>query len=405
MRKIPEILKIESLIEYEFDSKYDFKLNYKTNYSFVRSLCVKDLTVNIKEFVKTKKHFNNFIQVGIGGSALGATAAHEFLNGIYANHKKKKRYFVLDNIDPERLEFILSLDFTDTFFHIVSKSGTTTETVAQLNVIYTKAKEILHENTNEHFVITTTKGSFLYEFAEKEKIKVFCMPEDVGGRYSVFTPVVLLPLAFFDNDIDDFIEGAKTAVRAFRNGWSFPNDFAAFSIGEYKNKKDILVMFVYKDVLYSAADWFRQLWAESLGKNGHGQTLVKALGTTDQHSQLQLYRDGKKDKIVVFVDTISLCDFETGVFEEFEYLSKKTISKIMQAEKEATLKSLREIGINCVNILLKRRDEFLLGAFYISLMIAAAKAGEILNINPFDQPSVEFGKQYAKTLLTEESNV
>ncbi len=395
MKKMPEVVRMEEALSFDYQSNGNFHLNFKTNYGFIRSLCIKGMVDDVNNYADNLKRYKNFVQVGIGGSALGATASIEFLQGIYHNLENEKKYFVLDNIDPERMKFILSLDFKDTVFHIVSKSGQTTETISQFLIIYEKVKESLGKDADRHFIFTTGKSGFLRDFGKEHKIDMFNIPDEVGGRYSIFTPVALVPLAFLGFDIDSFIEGAKVAVRAYRNGWSTPNDFAEFAVGECKNGRNMLVFFAYKDRLLSLADWFRQLWAESLGKDGKGQTPIKALGVTDQHSQLQLYQDGPKDKAFVFLDSVNLIDFEV----KEGYLKGRKLGEIMETEKISTIKALTEHSVNCTQFFINKIDEFHLGAFCISLMIATAKSGEILNVNPFNQPGVELGKKYTKEAL------
>ncbi len=399
MRKMPEVIKSEKLIRYKFDGSYDFGLDYKTNYGFIRSLCMKNVVEEVQDYIDSCFQYENIVQVGIGGSALGATASLEFLKGTQKSSQNGKRYFSLDNIDPQRLKTVFSLDLKKTLFHIVSKSGSTIETLSQFFVIYEKMKKLFAEEINKHFVFTTSQSGFLYEFGKKRGIKTFFIPDEVGGRYSVFTPVGLITLAFSGYDIRQFIEGAKTAVRAYRNGWGFANEFASFAIGEYKNSKNILVLFVYKDRLKGVAEWFRQLWAESLGKDGEGQTPVVSVGTTDQHSQLQLYQDGQKDKAFVFLDVKQDTDFAIESDFGFGYLKDKSLNEIMSIEKNSTKKALQQNRIKCADIFIEKNDEFSLGALYISFMIATAKAGKILNIDPFSQPGVELSKSLSKQKL------
>jgi glucose-6-phosphate isomerase len=170
-------------------------------------------------------------------------------------------------------------------------------------------------------------------------------------------------------------------------------------MGAYKEGKNMLVVFAYKDYLFGIADWFRQLWAESLGKESKGQTPIKALGVTDQHSQLQLYQDGPKDKAILVIDSSPRCDFKIENDYGFGYLKGKTLSEIMEIERDSTIRALKESGVDVAYLKLKRNDEFALGALFISLMIATAKAGEVLGVNPFDQPGVELGKKYTKEAL------
>ncbi len=403
MRKLPEVIRMEDLFEYGFDTDHDFSLNHRTNYGFIRSVCIKGLGEEVLQYVSSlNDSFVNFVQLGIGGSALGATAALEFLNGIFLNEKSQRRYFVLDNIDPERLSHVFKLDLSRTLFHVVSKSGSTMETVSQFFIVFERLRKLFGDDAYSHLVFTTSRKGFLYEFAQEHAIKCFFIPDEVGGRFSVFTSVGLLPIAFFDHDIGAFIEGAKYAIRAFRNGWRMPLEFASFTMGEYLSGKNILVMFAYKDRLYSVADWFRQLWAESLGKSGKGQTPVKALGVTDQHSQLQLYQDGPKDKVIVFLDAPATEDLVINEALQFNYLERKSLAHIMDVEKRSTMKALRNSGVPCGYIQIKENGEFALGALFASLMIATAKAAEVLGVNAFDQPAVELGKRYARETLKEE---
>ncbi len=355
------------------------------NYAFSQNLCKANID-EINNFARSLKA-KNFVQVGIGGSALAASAALSFLQ------KEHKRYFCLDNIDPQRLKSVLELDPKDTVFHVVSKSGSTIETLSQLFVIKQHIK-------NPNIVISTDNtDTFLRKFGMQNNYKIFDIPKEVGGRYSAFTSVALFPLAFFGFDIASYIEGAKEATRKTRGKWGFPVDLANLVVSTY-DKCKVFVMFAYKDRLYELADWFRQLWAESLGKNNLGQTPIKALGTTDQHSQLQLYQEGIKDKLIVFLDTVSDVDYTIEEsFEQFGYLKGKSIAKIMEIEKQSTKKALNESGVPTAEIFLEKIDEFTLGAFFCSLMITTAKVGEFWNINPFDQPGVELGKKYTKERL------
>jgi glucose-6-phosphate isomerase len=377
-----------NIIKFYTSVPYDRLISNKSvNYAFSQNLCKANIN-KINSFAKVLKA-KNFVQVGIGGSALAASAALSFLQ----KGTQEKRYFCLDNIDPQRLDKILKLNPDETVFHVVSKSGTTIETLSQLFIIKQHIK-------NPNIVISTDdRDTFLRSFGVKHGYEIFDIPTDVGGRYSAFTSVALLPLAFFGYDIDSYIEAAKQVVRDTRENGGFPIDLANLVVSTYDRCK-IFVMFAYKDRLYEVADWFRQLWAESLGKNGIGQTPIKALGTTDQHSQLQLYQEGIKDKLIVFLDTISDIDFTIAEsFEPFNYLKGKSIAKIMEVEKQSTRKALDEAQVSTAEIFLENINEATLGAFFCSLMITTAKVGEFWKINPFDQPGVELGKKYTRERL------
>jgi len=394
MRKVKEVQIAEDTISFEWDKKKVFGLKYTAHYGFIRSLCDKNLIDSLKDFSLEKRKLKNFVQVGIGGSALPASAALTFLEGSYFNFEDDRRYFALDNLDPERLKFVFSMDLNKTFFHVVSKSGKTSETLLQFFILLERG------NINpENVAISTSKNSFLDELGEKLGVKRFYIPDEVVGRYSVFTTVGLLALKFFDCDIKAFIEGAKNGVRAYRNGFSFPNEFVDFAMGNYNSVKNILVIFPYKDRLLKIGEWFRQLWAESLGKGGKGQTPVLALGVTDQHSQLQLYQDGPLDKAFVFIDMPECCDFEASDDYGFGLFKGVSAAKLMKIEKEATKKALKSKGCPVSEIYIKKPDEFALGNLFISLMIATAKAGEVLGIDPFNQPGVELSKKFAREAL------
>ncbi len=394
MKKVKEVQLAEDAISFEWDKRETFGLKYTAHYGFIRSLCDKGLIDFVQNFSLGKNGFKNFVQVGIGGSALPASAALSFLKGNYLNFGCDKRYFALDNLDPERLKLIFSLDLDKTLFHVVSKSGKTSETLLQFFVLLEKGNV-----RPENVVISTSKGSFLDELGEKLGIRRFYIPDEVGGRYSVFTTVGLLALEFFGIDINAFVEGAKNGVRAYRNGFPFPNEFVDFAIGNYKEGKNMLVIFPYKDRLLKVGEWFRQLWAESLGKDGKGQTPVLALGVTDQHSQLQLYQDGPNDKAFVFIDMPECCDFKTNDDYGFGLFRGVSVGKLMDIEKKATKKALKSKGLSVSEIYIKKSDEFALGNLLALLMIATAKAGEVLGVDPFNQPGVELSKRFAREAL------
>ncbi len=394
MKKTKEVLLAEEVISFDWDRRDVFGLKYTAHYGFIRSLCDKNTVGSLKDFLSEKRGFENLVQVGIGGSALPATATLTFLKGSYFNFYSGKRYFALDNLDPERLKFVLSLDLNKTFFHVVSKSGKTSETLLQLFVLLQKGKV-----KPENVTISTSKGSFLDDLGERLGIRRFYIPEEVVGRYSVFTTVGLLALGFFDLDVEAFIEGARNGVRAYRNGFSFPNEFVDFAIGNYNNGKNMLVVFPYKDRLLKVGEWFRQLWAESLGKDGKGQMPILALGVTDQHSQLQLYQDGPTDKAFVFIDMPECCDFVAEDDYGFGLFKGVSAGRLMSVEKEATKRALKSKGLPVSEVYIKRSDEFALGNLLISLMIATAKAGEVLGVDPFNQPGVELSKKFAREAL------
>jgi glucose-6-phosphate isomerase len=263
--------------------------------------------------------FENVVVLGIGGSALGTIALRTALLGPWWNEmsSEERDYFprlhVLDNIDPDTVgPFLQRLDLGRTLFNVVSKSGSTAETAAQFLVVQAALEAELGDGWRRHLVFTTDpdRGP-LRAIAEAEGIVALPIPPNVGGRFSVLTPVGLLPAALVGIDIEALLAGA----REMRERCLDP-DFgrnpaarlaAALHLADVERDARVHVLMAYSDRLRDCARWYSQLWAESLGKRADGQdgpagpTPVAAVGTTDQHSQLQLYAQGPRDKVITFV--------------------------------------------------------------------------------------------------------
>lgn len=349
-----------------------------------------------------KSNFKNFVVLGIGGSALGPIAVqHALLYGKNSNVK----LFVEDNIDPENMQRLLSMDMKETMFNVISKSGKTSETMAQLMAI----AEVLNKKglkLKDHVIATTdAKNGNLVKIAEKEGLKTFIIPDDVGGRFSELTPVGLLAAAVCGIDIKAMLEGAAYMDALCSEEKNPAAVFAMLHVLGMKKGYNISVMMPYADSLKYISDWYAQLWAESLGKkygnSGEevyaGQTPVKALGVTDQHSQIQLYTEGPFDKIVTFLKVENFrC--ETNIPAAFEYvedlsfLGNKTFGELLEAERIATEYALVKAGRPNMTITLEEVNEFTIGALLQFFETATAYAGEMLGINAFDQPGVEEGK-------------
>ncbi|MCD6129635.1 MAG: glucose-6-phosphate isomerase [Deltaproteobacteria bacterium] len=370
------------------------KTEAQTDYPFVNTIYNEKLFEDIDLFVKEEIEgkYENFVQIGIGGSALGARVFAETCG------KNRINFICLDNIDPARIKKVFSLDLDKTFFHIVSKSGNTAETLSLLMLIYEKLGEKIGKQVA---FSTSSKTGALWKIKEDLGIDCFYIPDDVGGRFSCFTSVGLLAAKACGIDIMEIINGAKKAIQDL----NLSKAFACAMYMLYKNNKNILVCFVYKDNLVCVSDWFRQLWAESLGKNGYGQTPITTLGVTDQHSQLQLYQDGPKDKVIVFLDVKQVEDInlpKTWNFEPFSLLSGKTLSHLMDIERRSTRRALTENGVSTMEIILDRFSPYEIGRILMFFMLSVPIAAKFLNINPFNQPGVEQGKIYTKAYLKEE---
>ncbi len=279
----------------------------------------RDIVADVKAIAKdVQRDFANLIVLGIGGSALGTTA---IFNALCYGHNLKShqareempRLFVLDNVDPDGFAAHLALcSPEETCFLVISKSGTTVETTSQFLLARQWVENVVGDDYRRHFIlITDPQSGVLRELADREGYRSCAIPAGVGGRFSVFTPVSLLPLACVGVDIDALLSGAAGMMKYvchddLESNPAYLN--AALQYLAYHKGLKISVLMPYSDQLRDIADWFRQLWAESLGKKYSrdgsvvhvGPTPVNALGTTDQHSQVQLYVEGPFDKVVTF---------------------------------------------------------------------------------------------------------
>jgi glucose-6-phosphate isomerase len=309
-----------------------------------------------------KKRCESFVVLGIGGSALGNIALHMALNHPYYNElsktgrKRAPRIYVMDNADPDRLSGLLDiLDLKKTCFNVITKSGGTAETMANFLVCQEALiNAVGREKHVEQIVVTTDKSKGnLKRVADREGYACMVIPEGVGGRFSVLTPVGLLSAALSGINIRELLAGASFMERRCRKAkvWENPAylNGAIHYILNTRRGKHISVMMPYVHGLYGFADWYRQLWSESLGKRltldgkevHAGQTPVKALGTTDQHSQIQLYVEGPNDKVITFIGVNGYRQ-EMQIprsypeMEGISYLGGHTQEALMQAEQKAT---------------------------------------------------------------------
>ena len=369
---------------------------------------------------KTRSSFDTLVVLGIGGSALGNIAVQNALRSPYWNlldNKTRKgwlRLFVFDNVDPRwAADLAAVLDLKKTVFNIISKSGTTAESLAAY-FIFRKAVEnkVGKQKAARHFVVTTdAQKGYLRELATRENMQSFVVPGNVGGRFSVLTPVGLVPAALTGVDIIELLAGAK-AMRARCQGGSLTSNpaaaFAAVQYLYYQKGVKMSVLMPYSQNLYSVVDWYRQLWAESLGKkvdrNGRavhiGPTPIKALGVTDQHSQAQLYMEGPFDKVISF---ISVEDFgKKAVIPKVDkehYLGCRTLNELLKAEEQGTRSALTKAQRPNLTLTIEDISEMTVGELFFFFEMATAYMGELLNINAFDQPGVELAKVYTHALM------
>ncbi len=379
----------------------------------------------IKNLVaEVKGDCENLVVLGIGGSALGNIALQTALNPYMYNLDDKQRrgprLFVFDNVDP--VQFGSFLDWVGdklnkTIFNIISKSGRTVETASQFMI----ARKLFLDKLgpeglrNQVIVTTDTEKGTLRSIAGEAGFKSLIVPDGVGGRFSVLSDVGLFSAAMCGIDIDLLLEGARdmdkrVSCEDFKKNPAAIN--AAINRHYYNRGKKISVMMPYSYHLKDLADWYRQLWAESLGKSEDlksnkvyiGPTPVKALGTTDQHSQVQLYREGPNDKLFTFLQVENF-DRELKIgpapecAPELDYLANKDLSALFNSEKKATEYALLESKRPCLTVVFPEVNAYMVGQFIYLFEVTTSFAGALFGINTYDQPAVELGKEATFALM------
>jgi len=372
----------------------------------------------IESYVKSLNfEYKNIIIVGIGGSSLGIQAIYQSLLPYYQNFFSEPKVLFLENVDPETVsEFFEKINIEESIAVIITKSGSTAETMSQFMILKKYFDEKLKDKAAERIaVITDSEKGDLLKIAKSEGYSTFEIPQNVGGRFSVLTPVGLLPAELAGISSRKIIKGAESALTKVmdKNILNNPSALIAVILLEFfKRGKNIYVMFPYSSRLYLLADWFRQLWAESLGKKYDrdgkeikwGQTPVKALGAVDQHSQVQLYIEGPNDKVFGFIEVvnkrkdISIPDILKD-YSSTSYLRGHKISELIDSEKKGTELALAKNGRPSFTYRFEKISPETIGEFFIMMEMQTAIAGEILNINTYDQPGVELGKKLTYAFL------
>ena len=362
-------------------------------------------TTPFKEFAKTVDQTNIAI-IGIGGSTLGTIAIYNFLKK--ANNYDKKLHF-FESTDPMDIKSRLAkLNLEDTLFIVISKSGTTIETISLFKYFHSLTK--IDKN---NCVIVSESDSKLTTYANKHKMKTFEIPKDVGGRFSVFSAVGLLPLAIIGVDIDNLLNGAKKVRNSFFEQTEYyqPLMEKARFLVENKAKFNINVLFSYSSSLEGFNKWYIQLWGESLGKfnvNKTRQSLtpIGLIGPVDQHSFLQLIAEGKRDKTVTFIKVDDFND-DTRIpsktldgFEDLEYVDSLKFAELIEAQANATIEAIENMkDIPCDIITIDKVDEYNIAALMFNFQLLTSIVGKFVQINTYDQPGVEAGKIILKEKL------
>ncbi len=359
--------------------------------------------------------YSDILVLGIGGSALGTRAIHQ---ALAAQARSKARLFVLDNIDAALFSATLQqVNLKKTLVVAVSKSGETIETMAQVFLLINDFKKALGvKSLGRHFVfITTPDSGALSRLAQKYAIPVLAIPRSLGGRYSVLSPVGLFPASLMGIPVQEFLEGGRKVRDSFvkNKGLNVGEAAAIYYLMYRQLNKNIIIFMPYSSQLTDFTEWIAQLWAESLGKKHSrdgkeiytGSTPVRALGVTDQHSQLQLYKEGPADKLITFLEVARTAVKEKKIIPvppvdvEFKNLFGKTLDMLLHAEMNATKMSLINSSRPSVTISLPVLTPKTLGELFVFFELLVVFTGYLHQINPFDQPGVEEGKRILHQLL------
>ncbi|MEJ7759633.1 MAG: glucose-6-phosphate isomerase [Gemmatimonadaceae bacterium] len=363
---------------------------------------------------------DDIVVLGIGGSALGPIALRTSLrpsgwNMLSAAERGGfPRLHVLDNVDPVTISALLGqLALSRTLFVVTSKSGGTAETMSQFLIVAGRLRDAGIPITDRFVFITDPAQGALRPLAAAEGIPALDIPSNVGGRFSVLTPVGMLPAALVGVDVGELLDGAAAMAARCDTDELRQNPAGVFAtlqwMADTRNGKLINVFMPYSDQLRDFAAWFVQLWAESLGKQKPdgtfvGPTPLAALGATDQHSQVQLFMEGPMNKTVTFVAIVERSMDVTipagfGHITELGYLGSHTLGELIDVEQRATAGALARRKRPNMTIMLDRVDPWHVGGLMMMLELATAYAGQLYGIDAFNQPGVELGKQFAYALL------
>lgn len=420
-------------------------------------------TVKIVEELakKTQEQFENLIVVGIGGSDLGARAVISALKSPYynfeANRGGMRVFFLGGNTDPQEIAYVLAMvDLKKTAINVISKSGDTIEPMSAFLLLRDLLiKEVGHENHAKHVIATTdsSKGT-MREIVNQNGYQSLAVPDDVGGRFSVLSTVGLFPIACAGVDIGRLLAGARgmdeeinrantvilngakrseespnasvQPMGSFASPRSTQDDsetqgrtlniaqiYAALHyFGMTKRDQKIHVVMPYAEHLRQFGFWYRQLWAESLGKKENlagatvfrGSTPIAALGSTDQHSQMQLYNEGPFDKLITFI-RVEKFDENYEVphpLEDLEgvtYMAGHDFAKIINTEAQAAAIALAQNGRPNGTLIIFKLDEETLGELFMFYEWVTAYMAELLEVNAYNQPGVQAGKDAMYALL------
>jgi glucose-6-phosphate isomerase len=407
-------------------------------YGFMTLGVQEALVAELEAFAAARhRTFDHLLILGIGGSALGMRALLTALRPAAWNEWPADRrdgwptVTILENVDPMTVAATLDrLDPRRTLVNVISKSGGTAETLAQYLIVRGWLEQAVGATALRYHVIVTTdpERGPLRALVREEGFTSFEVPPAIGGRFSVLTAVGLLPAALVGLDIRALVAGAADALQAAESDVLADNLPARWAGLQWQAQltraANIHVLMPYSDRLRDTAEWFRQLWAESLGKQHdrsgaevfRGPTPLAAIGATDQHSQVQLFMEGPFDKTITFIrtaDTMQMVPIPgeqrtenreprlPGSASPLEYLPGHTLGQLLDAEFLATREALRQRGRMNMTLTLEAVGPRELGHLLMFFQLATGYAGVWYDVNPFDQPGVELGKDLTRAAMAE----
>lgn len=361
----------------------------------------------------------DLVIIGVGGSSLGARALHSAL--LHSCKHSARRVHFLEHTDPFETSRVLeSISLQHTHFLLISKSGTTIESISLVKFLITHF-DLLSSANKQHLACITDSGSPLESFAKAQGLECFTIPANVGGRFSVLSLVGLVPLSLLGLDISALLQGARAMMESFFAGGERHIINKATFLAKHHKQYPISVLFSYGSVFSDMNRWFVQLWGESLGKSldkgldsadssstqgeGVGLTPVGLVGSIDQHSFLQLIVQGARDKVVSFLSLDDACakackdssfvvpEYSLAGLESTDFVNGTPFLRLLNLQKQATLETLESCAIPTDSITLERLDEWHIGALVVYFELLTSCTGLLLGVNAYDQPGVEFGKQ------------
>lgn len=349
---------------------------------------------DFEKFAKKIRTYKKVLVLGVGGSSLGGKT----LSAL----KFQDKLDFLESIDPTTIKnSLVKIDFKNTFFLVISKSGETIETICQTLIVLDEIKKLKIKNFAKQFLfVTESEQNSIAKIAKKIGAEITSHPNTIGGRYSCFSIVGMLPALIVGLDAKKIRNGAKKIIENFLRQDDITNS-CAMQLSLYQQGFESNVIMPYIDNLKNFTDWYRQLWAESLGKNNFGSTPINSMGTVDQHSQLQLYLDGPRNKFFTFV-TLKKHPHDYALKDLAgcpTLFGGKKLSDIVKVEQDTTIEVLnqKKLPIRIFEII--KLDEEVLGGLMMQMFLETILISYVQGINPYDQPAVELRKDLAKKIL------